>query len=81
MLFIAFLMMSRYRYPSGKKVDFQTRTRMRTFVALIVIIGLVLVFKEYAFLAICLGYIFFGPTFARHARNKAMKARPARPPP
>jgi CDP-diacylglycerol--serine O-phosphatidyltransferase len=80
MLTIAFLMMSRYRYPSGKKVDFQTRTRMRTFVVLIVMIGLVLVFKEYAFLALCLGYIFFGPTFARHARNKAIKSRGGRPP-
>jgi CDP-diacylglycerol--serine O-phosphatidyltransferase len=81
MLLIAFLMMSRYRYPSGKKVDFQTRTRMRTFVALIVLIGLVLVFKEYAFLALCLGYIFFGPTFARQARNKERAARAGRPAP
>jgi hypothetical protein len=53
---------------------------MRTFVVLIVMIGLVLVFKEYAFLALCLGYIFFGPTFARHARNKAIKSRGGRPP-
>jgi CDP-diacylglycerol---serine O-phosphatidyltransferase len=81
MLLIAFLMMSRYRYPSGKKVDFQTRTRTRTFVALIVLIGLVLVFKEYAFLALCLGYIFFGPSFARHSRNKSRMARTGRPAP
>jgi len=67
MLLIAFLMMSRYRYPSGKKVDFQTRTRARTFVALVVLIGLVLVFKEYAFLGLCLGYIFFG--LIRHWRR------------
>jgi CDP-diacylglycerol---serine O-phosphatidyltransferase len=70
MLLIAFLMMSRYRYPSGKNVDFQTRTKMRTFVALIIMIGLVLVFKEYAFLGLCLGYIFFG--LIRHWRRSRL---------
>ena len=60
MLLIAFLMMSRYRYPSGKNVDMQTRTRTRSFVVLIVMIGLVLIFREYAMLGLCLGYIFFG---------------------
>jgi CDP-diacylglycerol---serine O-phosphatidyltransferase len=73
MLLIAFLMMSRYRYPSGKNVDFQTRTKMRTFVALIIMIGLVLVFKEYAFLGLCLGYIFFGPI--RHWRRYRVAKR------
>ena len=67
MVLIAALMMSTVRYPSGKKVDFQTRTRARTFVALVVLIGLVLVFKEYAFLGLCLGYIFFG--LIRHWRR------------
>ena len=67
MLLIAFLMMSRYRYPSGKNVDFQTRTKLRTFVAIIIMIGLVLVFKEYAFLGLCLAYIFFG--LIRHWRR------------
>jgi CDP-diacylglycerol--serine O-phosphatidyltransferase len=36
-------------------------------VALIIMIGLVLVFKEYAFLGLCLGYIFFG--LIRHWRR------------
>lgn len=73
MLLIAFLMMSRFRYPSGKNVDFQTRTKMRTFVALIIMIGLVLVLKEYAFIGLCLGYIFFGPI--RHWRRYRLAKR------
>jgi CDP-diacylglycerol---serine O-phosphatidyltransferase len=60
MVMIAWLMVSTVRYPSGKRVDLQTRTRFRTFVALIVIIGLMLFFKEIAFMGLCLGYIFFG---------------------
>jgi CDP-diacylglycerol--serine O-phosphatidyltransferase len=67
MMLIAFLMMSTVRYPSGKKVDLQTQTRLRTFVALIVLIGLVIIFKEVAFMGLCLGYIFFG--LFRHWRR------------
>jgi len=74
MVLIAVLMMSTVRYPSGKRVDLQTQTRLRTFVALIVLIGLMLVFKEIAFMALCLGYIFFG--LVRHWR----RTRPARMP-
>lgn len=72
MLLIAILMVSTVRYPSGKKVDLQTKTRLQTFVLLLVVIGLVVVFKEIAVLCVCLGYIFFG--LWRHWR------RPKRPP-
>jgi CDP-diacylglycerol---serine O-phosphatidyltransferase len=61
MLLIAFLMMSRFRYPSGKNIDLQTRTRSRTFVGLIVVIGFVYLFREFAFLGLCLCYVFIGP--------------------
>jgi len=67
MLLIASLMMSTVRYPSGKQVDMQTKTRMRTFVLMMLAIGLVVVFKEIAFLCLCLGYIFFG--LVRHWRR------------
>jgi CDP-diacylglycerol--serine O-phosphatidyltransferase len=60
MLLIAILMMSRVRYPSGKGVNMQTQTRMRPFVLLLVAIGAVVFYQEYAALTICLGYIFFG---------------------
>jgi CDP-diacylglycerol--serine O-phosphatidyltransferase len=67
MLLIAFLMMSTVRYPSGKNVDLQTQTRLRTFVGLLALIGLVLLFKEIALVGLFLAYIFFG--IFRHWRR------------
>jgi CDP-diacylglycerol---serine O-phosphatidyltransferase len=67
MLLIAVLMVSTIRYPSGKKVDMQTKTHLQTFVLMLVVIGLVVVFKEFAVLCVCLGYIFFG--LVRHWRR------------
>src|SRR5438093_5797427 len=60
MLLVAVLMMSTVRYPSGKGVDMQTKTRVQPFMILLVAIGLVIFYKEIALLGICLGYIFFG---------------------
>jgi CDP-diacylglycerol--serine O-phosphatidyltransferase len=69
-------MMSTVRYPSGKKVDLQTQTRLRTFVFLVLTLGLVVVYKEVAFMGLCLGYIFFG--LIRHwRRSRAAKGQPA----
>ena len=74
MLLIAILMMSTVRYPSGKKVDLQTQARLRTFVLLILLIGLMLIFKEIAFVALCFGYIFFG--LLRHWRRARVAKAP-----
>jgi CDP-diacylglycerol--serine O-phosphatidyltransferase len=60
MTLIAFLMISTVRYPSGKNVDMQTRTRPRTFVILLVVICLVLIFREVALFGLFLAYIFWG---------------------
>jgi CDP-diacylglycerol--serine O-phosphatidyltransferase len=73
MLLIAILMVSTVRYPSGKSVDLQTKARLRVLVLFVVLIGFVVLFKEYAMVCICLGYIFYG--LIRHWR------RPARPRP
>ena len=67
MLLVAFLMMSRVRYPSGKGLNMQTQTRLRPFVLLLIVIGTVILYQEYAALGICLGYIFFG--LFRHVRR------------
>jgi CDP-diacylglycerol--serine O-phosphatidyltransferase len=67
MLLVAFLMMSTVRYPSGKKLDMQTQTRLRPFIGLLAVIGVVVIYKEVAVLGICLGYIFFG--LVRHVRR------------
>jgi CDP-diacylglycerol--serine O-phosphatidyltransferase len=69
---IAVLMVSTVRYPSGKHLDLRTRTRLSTFVLLVVIAGVVLLFKEYGLVACALGYIFYG--LIRQMR----RARPAR---
>jgi len=60
MLLIAVLMVSAVRYPSGKHLDLQTKTRMSTFVLFFVFVILVYHFKEVALLSTCLAYIFFG---------------------
>ncbi len=60
MLLIALLMMSTVRYPSGKQLDLQTKTRPATLVGLLIAVGLALSFREFSLLVVCLGYIFFG---------------------
>lgn len=67
MLLIAFLMMSTVRYPSGKNVHMQTKTKFQTFIGFLAVILLVLLFKEIALLSICLIYIFLG--MIRHVRK------------
>ncbi|MFT3783442.1 MAG: CDP-diacylglycerol--serine O-phosphatidyltransferase [Nibricoccus sp.] len=69
MLLIAFLMMSTVRYPSGKNINMQTRTKMRTllFVAVIGVLGFL--YREFALLPITLGYVLFG--LIRHVRRRS----------
>ena len=57
---IAVLMVSTVRYPSGKQVDLQTRTKLSTFVLLVAIAGVIMLFKEFGLLACTLSYIFYG---------------------
>jgi CDP-diacylglycerol--serine O-phosphatidyltransferase len=68
MLLIAILMMSSVRFPSGKKVDLQTETRIRRLIAFIVFVGLLIRFLEETAICTCLGYIFFG--LIRHWRRQ-----------
>lgn len=60
MLLIAMLMVSTIRYPSGKNIDMQTQTRMRTLILALMFFGLLLLFKEIMLVATCLGYLFYG---------------------
>jgi len=79
MLLIAVLMMSTVRYPSGKKVDLQTQTRLRRLAAVAVFVGFIVMFKEVAFVCTCLGYIFFG--LIRHWRRHRQSHRSTGSPP
>lgn len=76
MLLIAMLMVSTIRYPSGKGIDLQTQTRMRTFVLALAFFGLLLLYKEIALVAACLGYLFFG--LFRHLQRNRVANRRAR---
>lgn len=73
MLLIAFLMVSKVRYPSGKKIDLQTTTQMGNFIIVLVLIGLVVVLKEIALLCLTLGYIFYG-LFSHAKKQRSEKA-------
>lgn len=61
MLAVAFLMISNIPYPSFKDIDWQTSTRVRTFILLILSLGLAFIIKELAFALIFFSYIAFGP--------------------
>ena len=67
MLLIALLMMSTVRYPSGKQLDLQTKTRTGPFIGILVVAVLGIYFKEVALLTVFLGYISFG--LIRHLRR------------
>jgi len=67
MALIAVLMISTVRYPSGKQVDLQTKTRLTTFVPIFIGVASIVLFKEIGLLVLALGYISFG--LARHLRR------------
>ena len=77
MLAIAVLMISNIPYPSFKDIDWQTRTRFRTFIYLIFGLGIAFTFKELSFAIIFFGYIAYGPMrhFFRLYQAKGPKAR------
>jgi CDP-diacylglycerol---serine O-phosphatidyltransferase len=74
MVVIAVLMVSTVRYPSGKKIDMQTKTRLRTFVAILAFIAFIVALKEVALVITALGYISFG--VFRHWRRHGLRRRP-----
>ncbi len=73
LVLIAVLMVSTIRYPSGKQIDLQTKTKLVPFVIFLCVAGAVVAFKEIAMLAVTLSYIFFG--LGRHVRRARRLAR------
>lgn len=61
MLAIAGLMVSNIPYPSFKDIDWQTSTRLRTFIYLIFGLAIIFIIKELAFALLFLSYIAYGP--------------------
>lgn len=60
LLLIACLMVSTVRYPSFKQIDWHTRTRIRTFLVILVVAGLLVILQDVAFFFLFLGYIIYG---------------------
>ncbi len=80
MLLVAMLMMSTIRYPSGKQLSLQTKTRLQPFIGLLVVAALAISIKWISLMVLSLGYIFFG--IARHLRRpRPFSARPPAPVP
>ncbi len=71
MVMIAVLMVSTVRYPSGKAIDLQTRTRLHTFVGILVFIAFIVALKEVALVLTALGYLGFG--LVRHWRRRGRR--------
>lgn len=61
MLAIALLMISNIPYPSFKDMDWQTNTRIITFVCVILALGVAFMFKELFFALLFFTYICYGP--------------------
>ena len=61
MLAIAYLMISNIQYPSFKDLGWQTQTKVRTFIGLILGLGTAFFFKEFFFALLFFTYIAFGP--------------------
>lgn len=80
LILVAFLMVSTIRYPSFKQVNWETKTRFRTFVLVVVIAGLVVKLREVALVFLFLGYIGYGlvahyQRAARHAQMRALRRK------
>jgi CDP-diacylglycerol--serine O-phosphatidyltransferase len=80
LILVSFLMVSTVRYPSFKQVNWETRTRFRTFVVAFIVLALIWKLKEVAFFFVFLGYIAYG-LFAhyqrgvRHAQRRALRRK------
>jgi len=60
MLIISYLMVSNVRFPSFKKIDWNTKTRSRGFILIILVAVAAYRYREYALPAVFLGYICWG---------------------
>lgn len=78
MLAIAFLMISNIQYPSFKQIDWNTSTRFRTFIFLILGLGTAFIFQKLFFAILFFAYIAYGPIrhIYRIYRARKRKNRP-----
>jgi len=72
MLGIAYLMVSNIPFPSFKKIDWNTRTRLRSFIVLFSLLLTIFLFREFSLAFIFFGYVGFGVArqLLRHRRRR-----------
>lgn len=68
LILVSFLMVSTVRYPSFKQVNWETKTRFRSFVGILIVVALVWRLREVAFFFLFLAYIAYG-LFAHYQRG------------
>jgi CDP-diacylglycerol--serine O-phosphatidyltransferase len=80
LVLVSFLMVSTVRYPSFKQINWETKTRFRTFVGVFIVVAVIWRLQEIAFFFIFLAYILYG-LFAhyqrgvRHAQRRALRRK------
>jgi CDP-diacylglycerol---serine O-phosphatidyltransferase len=80
LVLVSFLMVSTVRYPSFKQVNWETRTRVRTLILVLIGAAIIIKMQEVAFFFLFLGYIAYG-LFAhyqrgvRHAQMRALRRK------
>lgn len=80
LILVSVLMVSTIRYPSFKQVNWETKTRFRTFVLVFVGVTLLWRLREVAIFFLFLGYIGYGlfahyRRAARHAQMRALRRK------
>lgn len=75
MLGVAYLMVSNIRFPSFKKLSWNTRTQLGTFVGIIAVLATICLFHEVACAIVFLSYISYG--LVRHFHRENLKRRQA----
>ncbi len=68
LMLVSFLMVSTIRYPSFKQVNWETKTRIRTFVGLLIAAVVIIKLREVSFFFLFLSYIIYG-LFAHYRRG------------
>lgn len=80
LILVSFLMVSTVRYPSFKQVNWETRTRFRTFVVVFIGIVLIVRLQEVALFFLFLAYIAYGlfthyQRSVRHAQMRVLRRK------
>jgi CDP-diacylglycerol---serine O-phosphatidyltransferase len=82
LLLVGFLMVSTFRYPSGKQLDLRRRWSYRAFVPIAAVILVIVFWPEATFLAIAMLYTLWAPAVSLISRLRHGRGRPdAEPPP